>query len=161
MPRHPVPFFQASPAAAGTGMLGFENGMAFHRRLSAVMFRICRCQFSGNKIAGMSSYCIHTLFSDILPVFGSQMKRRAETGTGQFVQCFFDCLHMLQKRTGRAGSLSVMLSFRRCGYRQSSVPYRCRKPRHRSSERHWCSYTGTAGRRSDWPEDRRLWLSHP
>ena len=89
--RNPVPFIEASSAAARTGMLSQKYRMPFHRCLLSIIFRFSRRKPFPYKILTVPADRIHTFFIYVFNIPFFQMKGRAEFRTGQSFQRFIDC----------------------------------------------------------------------
>ena len=61
-------------------MLGHEDRMSAHGRLSAVVCRRGRRQSFGNEILRVLSHRVHSFFPNIIPVIAFQGKTAAEFG---------------------------------------------------------------------------------
>ena len=90
---NPVPFIEATPAAAGCRMHCLKYRVAMHRSLLTIVDRSCRCKLLPDKIRGMNADDIHTLFFYVLLIFLRQMETLAKSGTFQLVQGFVFRLH--------------------------------------------------------------------
>lgn len=76
--RYAIPFAEAASAAAGTCVLGLEYGMSSHGSLPAVIGYYGGRQPPGDKILGMASYGLHTLFFYIRSILCIKMKACAK-----------------------------------------------------------------------------------
>lgn len=66
-PLNSMPFFQASPAASGGGVLRNENRMVFHWRLLSVLRRISRSNPILDKFGGVFHNGVHLFLPKIVP----------------------------------------------------------------------------------------------
>jgi hypothetical protein len=73
-----VPFFQARAAAYSGGMLGNEDGMAAHGRLSAVVFRFYRGKAFEEKFPAVFQNCEKRFFGQISTFFLPEFKPAAK-----------------------------------------------------------------------------------
>lgn len=81
--RNAVPFFKTSPAAAGCGVLGNENGMTAKRRLFAVIGDDRRGKTLGDEILGVGKHQRQAFAAQIGEVFTAQTKAAAKGGFSQ------------------------------------------------------------------------------
>ncbi len=73
-----VPFFETAAAARGRGVLGGEDRVAAHRRLSAVFFRLGRGEAFCDEIAPMFQNDRQRFFGQIRPIFRTEAKSAAK-----------------------------------------------------------------------------------
>ena len=73
-----MPLLETSAAARGGGVLGDENRMTGHRRLPAVIFRICRCEPLLDEVSSVIEDHVEPLALQILSFFRSQVKPAAK-----------------------------------------------------------------------------------
>lgn len=78
-----VPFLKAAAAAAGRGMLGKEDRMAFHRCLLPVVRYISRPEALLNEVIGMSPYGVLPFETHVFLVFLREAEAGAERGPGE------------------------------------------------------------------------------
>lgn len=76
--RDVIPLIEASAAAAGGGVHGLENGMAVHRGLPAVIYRVGRRELHSHKIGGVPPDGIIPLFGYIGKIRPAQAEAGAE-----------------------------------------------------------------------------------
>ena len=81
--RNAMPFFQASPAAAGCGVLGDENGMAAKWRLLAVIGDDRRGKAFGDEILGVGQHRRQAFAAQVGEVLAAQVKAAAKGGFSQ------------------------------------------------------------------------------
>ena len=91
--RHSVPLIKTAPTTAGAGVLSDKNGMSPHRSLLSVVRYNRRSKPFGNKIGGMGTDQIQSLFVNIFNVFFRQVKARTEFRPVQFCESFVNGLH--------------------------------------------------------------------
>lgn len=72
------PFREASTAAAGTGVLGLEDGMPAHRRLASVVGRVCGREARAHEVLGVTSDRPDAFLSDVSHVLGREVEPRPE-----------------------------------------------------------------------------------
>ena len=65
---------KTAPAAAGGGMLGYEDRMSSHGCLLPIFWNICRSKPFYNNVPGMLSDRIHPLITDIVDIFFCQLE---------------------------------------------------------------------------------------
>lgn len=81
--RDVVPFRQAVPATASSGMLGEEHGMSAPRRLVSIV-RGCGGGKAGrDEVGGMAGNRIESVFGDVGAVGGAEVELRPELRSGQ------------------------------------------------------------------------------
>lgn len=97
--RHPIPLFQAPPAAAGAGVLSDKNRVSPHRGLLPVIWYHRRSKAARHKIGTVPPYGLHTLFVNITNVFGRKVKPRPERRPFQLLQRFINSLHHFNLET--------------------------------------------------------------
>lgn len=77
--RNPMPFFQATAAAASGCMLRYKNRVTPERRLLAVIFRLSRRQAFCNKVPGMNDNRGQSLAMQINKILALEMEFAAES----------------------------------------------------------------------------------
>ena len=85
-----VPFFQAAPATGAGGMLGDEDGMAFHRCLAAIVRDGCRGKPGSNHFVTVPCDGVYAFFMDILDLLRFQMPTHTEPGVSERLQSFIN-----------------------------------------------------------------------
>ncbi len=73
-----MPFLQAATAAAGTGMLSFENRVTTHRGLFTIIIRVRWSKPSAHKILCMLPYGLYPHSLYIRSILHSQAKAPPE-----------------------------------------------------------------------------------
>ena len=91
--RNAMPFFQASPAAAGCGVLGDENGMAAKWRLFAVIEDDRRSEALGDEILGVGEHPGQAFAMQVSEVLAAQAKAAAKGGFSQRGKNFVQISH--------------------------------------------------------------------
>lgn len=91
--RNSVPLVKTAAAAAGAGVLSYKNGMSPHRSLLSVVRYNRRSKPFCNKIGGMGTDQIQSLFVNIFNVLFRQVKARTEFRPVQFCESFVNGLH--------------------------------------------------------------------
>ena len=77
------PLVETAPAAGRRRMLGDEHGMAAHRGLPSVVFRMRGSEAKTHKVLRMSANRLHPLFRDIAPQVVGQAKPPTKRRSGQ------------------------------------------------------------------------------
>lgn len=90
---HPIPFFQAASAAAGTGVLGDENGMSPHGGLLSVVFRRGGSKADGNEILCVDADGIKSLFAHVVLVLCGKVKSASEIRLPKAHKSICNCSH--------------------------------------------------------------------
>jgi hypothetical protein len=78
-----MPFFKASAATDGRGVLGNEDRVASHRRLPAVVFRLGRRKTFPQKLPPVFQHDRHRLFHQIVALFGTQSESASKPASRQ------------------------------------------------------------------------------
>ena len=65
--RHAPPLREAIATATGTSVLGDEHGMPAHRRLLAVVWRVCGREARSDEVFAMGADRLHPLLGNVSP----------------------------------------------------------------------------------------------
>ena len=90
---HPIPFFRASSAAAGAGVLGDENGMSPHGGLFSVVVGDGGGEADGNEILCVDADGVKALFADVVLVPFRKVKSAPEIRFLKAAKSICNCSH--------------------------------------------------------------------